>query len=514
MEGEEAPPDEISEKFLEQGMKAKGLLDNGEFSEQLESSPNGALTANVLASPARVTEQLTGPNSQPMVHIPLPGWVWNLERRKQWREALNQWRKIDNLVILVELPPANKCESVLLGSNLPNLLWLSECGSADAAQTRAQLETLRHARCNLVGAVVNRDANGTLKRLFPRWVECVPLILAFSLFSVRGQETNALDLKAQTRPVAAQTSDSPGITRAFSIVSPAQRAAWQQRLTLGPGDVLDLGLYGAPETVIRDVAIPPDGHLSYLEATNVLVSGLTVDEMRERLEQELGKYRRAPRTIITPVAFRSKKYYMLGKVMTKGVYTLDRPITVLEAIARAHGLENGLVDRNVVDLADFQRSFLMRGGKRIPLNFEKLFQEGDLTQNLPIEPGDYLYFPSTTVHEVYVVGEVRLPGPVTYHKDMTIIGAISARAGYTDRAYKARVLVVRGSLNNPERFAVDTHAILDGNAQDFKLQPKDIIFVNSRPFIKVEELVDMAATAFIQSLITSWVGVDVVKPIQ
>ena len=207
----------------------------------------------------------------------------------------------------------------------------------------------------------------------------------------------------------------------------------------------------------------------------MLVSGLTVDEMRERLEQELGKYRRAPRTIITPVAFRSKKYYMLGKVMTKGVYTLDRPITVLEAIARAHGLENGLVDRNVVDLADFQRSFLMRGGKRIPLNFEKLFQEGDLTQNLPIEPGDYLYFPSTTVHEVYVVGEVRLPGPVTYHKDMTIIGAISARAGYTDRAYKARVLVVRGSLNNPERFAVDTHAILDGNAQDFKLQPKDII---------------------------------------
>ena len=28
--------------------------------------------------------------------------------------------------------------------------------------------------------------------------------------------------------------------------------------------------------------------------------------------------------MITPVAFRSKKYYMLGKVMTKGVYTLDK----------------------------------------------------------------------------------------------------------------------------------------------------------------------------------------------
>jgi protein involved in polysaccharide export with SLBB domain len=218
--------------------------------------------------------------------------------------------------------------------------------------------------------------------------------------------------------------------------------------------------------------------------------------------------------MITPVAFRSKKYYMLGKVMTKGVYVLDRPITVLEAIARAHGFENGLVDRNIIDVADFQRSFLARGGKRIPLNFEKLFQEGDLSQNLAIEPEDYLYFPSTNVREVYVVGEVRLPGPTVYNPDTTIIAAITARGGFSDRAYKARVLVVRGSVNNPQTFAVDTHAILDGNAPNFKLLAKDIIYVNSRPFIRVEELADLAFTAFIQSLITSWVGVDVVKPIQ
>src|SRR6185436_6124830 len=157
--------------------------------------------------------------------------------------------------------------------------------------------------------------------------------------------------------------------------------------------------------------------------------------------------RRAPRSLVTPVAFRSKRYYMLGKVITKGVYVLDRPITVLEAIARAHGLENGLVERNLIDLADFQRSFLARGGKRYPLNFEKLFQDGDLSQNIAIEPGDYVFFPSTAVKEVYVVGEVRLPGTVIYKPDTTIMAAISGRGGYTDRAYKSRVLVVRGSLN-------------------------------------------------------------------
>jgi protein involved in polysaccharide export with SLBB domain/capsular polysaccharide biosynthesis protein len=502
-----------------------------------ENSANGsqALATNVLISPAKVTEQLTGPNSQPVVHIPLPGWVWNLQRRKQWREALNHWRKIDNLVILVELPPASVAEAVLLGSNLPNLVWLADSGKADAGETRAQLETLRDARCNLVGAVLNREQSLPLRKRFPRWIGCLAALCALGLATTMAQETpdfqKSLADQTTSSPELAvaqpanQPSSSSGLPAtppepalslqtnlAFSVVNPSQRAAWQQHLTLGPGDVLNLGLYGAPELARAEVAIGPDGRISYLEAQDIRAEGLTIDELRAALDKELANYRRAPRTMIAPVAFRSKRYYILGKIMTKGVYTLDRPMTVLEAIARAHGLENGLVDRNVVDLADFQRSFLARGGKRYPLNFEKLFQDGDLSQNIPIEPGDYIYFPSTDIKEVYVVGEVRLPGAVTYSPDTTIMTAITARGGYSDRAYKMRVLVVRGSINNPEAISVNTHAILDGKEPDFKLQPRDIIYVNSRPLIKVEELADLAVTAFIQSLITSWVGIDLVRP--
>jgi protein involved in polysaccharide export with SLBB domain/capsular polysaccharide biosynthesis protein len=510
---------------------------NGFNNSNHPTNGNGsqALASNVLTSPAKVTEQLTGPNSQPVVHIPLPGWVWNLERRKQWREALNHWRRIDNLVILVELPPACVAEAVLLGSNLPNLVWLADSGKADACETRAQLNTLRDARCNLVGAVLNREQSVPLRKRFPRWIGCFIATSAIGFSSAFAQDAAIIQkdsLAAKSSPVeiavaqpAAQTSSSSGLPAnppepalalqtnfAFSVVNPSQRAVWQQHLTLGPGDVLNLGLYGAPELIRAEVSIGPDGRISYLEAQDVRAEGLTIDELRAALDKELANYRRAPRTMITPVAFRSKRYYILGKVMTKGVYTLDRPMTVLEAIARAHGLENGLVDRNVVDLADFQKSFLARGGKRYALNFEKLFQDGDLSQNIPIEPGDYIYFPSTEIKEVYVVGEVRLPGAVTYSPDITIMAAITERGGYSDRAYKTKVVVVRGSLNNPEAIAVNTHAILDGKEPDFKLQPRDIIYVNSRPFIKVEELADLAVTAFIQSLITSWVGTDIVRP--
>lgn len=547
------PDDEtglLSDAEMEQSNSTNGHSKetNGFHEENHSDNDSQALAPNVLTSPAKVTEQLTGPNSQPVVHIPLPGWVWNLQRRKQWREALNHWRKIDNLVILVELPPASVAEAVLLGSNLPNLVWLADSGKADAGETRAQLETLRDARCNLVGAVLNREQSLPLRKRFPRWIGCLAVLAAVSLCDATAQDFKELqpsDSNAnqsatavparreadvaiaeppatQPRPSESSASALPAdppepvlslqTNLTFSVVNPSQRAAWQQHLTLGAGDILNLGLFGAPDLARAEVAVGPDGRISYLEAQDVRAEGLTIDELRAALDKELGNYRRAPRTMISLVAFRSKRYYILGKIMTKGVYTLDRPMTVLEAIARAHGLENGLVERNVVDLADFQKSFLARGGKRYPLNFEKLFQEGDLSQNIPIEPGDYIYFPSADIKEVYVVGEVRLPGAVTFSPDTTIMTAISARGGYSDRAYKTRVLVVRGSINNPEAIAVNTHAILDGKEADFKLQPHDIIYVNSRPFIKVEELADLAVTAFIQSLITSWTGADIIRP--
>jgi len=454
---------------------------------------------DALSSPGKVADHLTGPDSKPIVHIPLPGWVWNLERRRQWQEALEFWGKLDNVVIFVELPPADAPETVLLSSSLPNLLWLSESGAAEAAKTRDQLETLRHARCNIVGAVLNREMAQPLKKRFPRWIVTSIVVALLGMGRAQAQDTDSATAPAQTN-------------LSFAIVNPSQRAAWQKHLTLGPGDVLNFGLFGQPELAATEITIGPDGRVSYLEAQDVLADGLSIDELRARMDQELGKYRRTPHTMITPAAFRSKKYFMLGKIMVKGVYTLDRPLTVLEAIARAKGFENGLVDRSVVDLADFSRSFIARNGKRIPLNFERLFQDGDLTQNIPIEPGDYVYIAPINLQEVYVVGEVRLPGPVTFGGGETIISAITSRGGFTERAYRGRVLVVRGSLNHPETFAVNVAAIVRGGQSDFKLQAKDIIYVSPRPFIRVEELADLAATAFIQGLITAWVDAKVVQP--
>jgi protein involved in polysaccharide export with SLBB domain/capsular polysaccharide biosynthesis protein len=508
----------------------EALNNHSEMNANGNTAPNGALTSSVLTTPSQVTDKLTDPNARPVVHIPLPGWVWNLERRKQWRDALAHWRQIENLVIFVELPPASVPEAVLLGANLPNLLWLTDSGKADAAETRIQLETLRNAHCHLIGTVLNHEPSRPIKSYFPRWLSCLALFFVLGIGAVRAQTpppaspTPAVAPEANPEPTAPDTNTTllteppPDATSAetnehysFSVVSPSQRADWEKNLTLGPGDVLSFSLYGEPELTRSEIAIGPDGRVSYLEAQDVLASGLTVDGLRQRMDQALGKYRRSPRTIIIPVAYHSKKYYVLGKVVQRGVYTLDRPTTVLEALARAKGIESGQVDYDIVDVADLQRAFLMRKNKRIPIDFEKLFEDGDLSQNVQIEPGDYLYFPSTDVKQVYVLGEVALPGAVTYRPDLTVLSAISSRGGFDAAAFKSHVLVVRGSLNHPQTFIAGLGTTSD-NMHDFKLEPNDIVYVSWRPFYRGEELLDLAATAFVQAAVSGWTGTHVLRP--
>ena len=302
------------------------------------------------------------------------------------------------------------------------------------------------------------------------------------------------------KPASPDLAASGGTNISLSFSAPDKRAAWQQHLTLGPGDVLTLSLVDMPETLHVEVPVGPDGRISYLQAANVMASGLTIDELRAKLEDELKKYYQNPRTIVTPVAYRSKHYFVMGAVANKGVYIFDRPTTVIEAIARAGGLETGLFAAKTVELADLQRSFLVRNGQRLPVDFERLFQHGDLSQNITLDPGDYLYFASAAGNEIYVLGEVVSPGPMVFNTRPTVLNAVATRGGFTSHAFKSRVLVVRGSLQHPQTFVINTSNTLSGKEKDFALQPHDIVYVSQNPWVIAGEVIDVAAKAFVQAL--------------
>lgn len=283
-------------------------------------------------------------------------------------------------------------------------------------------------------------------------------------------------------------------------VSPAKTPPWQTRYTLGPGDTLNFSVYDRADLARENVQIAPDGTVSYLQAVAVRAQGLTLDQLRLRLEEELSKYQRNVKVIITPSAVASKSFAIIGRVKKPGSYTLDRPTSVLEAIALAEGIQVGTVRSSAFELADFERSFVARKGRKLSVDLARLYYEGDFSQNAYLEPDDYIYMASSLENEIYVLGEVREAGRRKMPVKLTLARAIAEAGGFTDVAYQAKVLLIRGSIHQPVTQVVNVKDIFQGRLADIPLENRDIIYVSKRPFELAERVLDTAVITFMQTV--------------
>jgi protein involved in polysaccharide export with SLBB domain len=198
-------------------------------------------------------------------------------------------------------------------------------------------------------------------------------------------------------------------------------------------------------------------------------------------------------------------------VVGRGAYPLVGPTTLVEAIAKAKGFVVGNAQRSSFTLTDLSHAFLLRRQSdgsyaREPVDFESLFQQGDLQNNKLLAPDDYVYFPPSALEEVYVLGEVRGVGPLPYTKNLSVLGAIAGKGGFTDAAFKQKVLVVRGSLDHPETFVINISDSMRAETKDFVLKPRDIVYVSRKPWAAAEQLLEAAASDFVRAMATTWTG--------
>ena len=129
------------------------------------------------------------------------------------------------------------------------------------------------------------------------------------------------------------------------------------------------------------------------------------------------------------------------------------------------------------------------------MNFIEAVRKGNHLHNIPLKDGDYIYIPSTMNKEVFVMGEVKLPGYVAYNEGLTIIHALSYARGRMDSA-SANVVVVRGNLNTPKVYKVNVKKILKGEARDFRLRPNDIVFCPKDGFSEYNKVVKKLIPTF------------------
>ncbi len=274
---------------------------------------------------------------------------------------------------------------------------------------------------------------------------------------------------------------------------------------LNIGDTFIISVYGDDRSK-REVMVDPRGTISYLFVDALPAAGKTIDEVREDLTAELRKYYRYVKLAITPIKFSAEYYTVTGYVNKPGKQALVGRPTALSALCKAQGFAAIDYRDQLYDMCDLDRAFLARNGEYVPVDFSRLVRFGDLSQDVPLQAGDFIYVPNRAINQVFVVGEVMIPATIDYFNDISLVEAIAEAGDVTERA-SSRVVVLRGSLACPTRYLVDYTMMVKGCYPNFQLQPGDIVYVPPRKLYLLREIFRSAVAAFVGT-VAAQAGLD------
>ncbi len=262
---------------------------------------------------------------------------------------------------------------------------------------------------------------------------------------------------------------------------------------LGPGDEIVIYRVNArandPNASLKTFVMP-DGFVYFDLAPPVMAAGKTVAELAATLTEALRPFYRVPDVSVALHAAKSRNFSILGKVYSPNVYPLNQPTTLLDAIARAGGLELAGGTGTTEELADLSRSILVRDGRLLPVDFEALIRKGDMSYNVYVRDNDFIFLPQKSTKEILVLGSVGVPKAVGWREGMGLVGAIAEAQGTRPGAYVQRVLLVRGSFTKPRVAILNLDSISKGKHPDVAVQPGDIIWVPRSPWERIERYID------------------------
>jgi len=306
----------------------------------------------------------------------------------------------------------------------------------------------------------------------------IPLLFA-GFLGFAGCESNPMPAARPGTPAAAAADLLPLPEQALDL---AMLQPPGTPFRLGPGDVLEIEVAGGVATQ-APVTVGPDGRIYYDILPGIDVWGLTLPEARDRLADAWGRYvREKPVVTLVLRSVASQKIWVLGRLNSPGVYALGGPTSLLDAVAGAGGL--GVSTQpggSYSEAADLSRSFLVRGGHRVPVDFARLLQGGDLSQNVYLQPDDFIFVPSYRSAEVHVLGAVLQPRSERMGGALTVVQALALAGGTVPGACLPNVAILRGSLAHPQIAIVAVNRVLKGQAPDVRLEAGDIVYVPYTP---------------------------------
>lgn len=262
---------------------------------------------------------------------------------------------------------------------------------------------------------------------------------------------------------------------ALALVLSAVACAYQ----IGPLDVLAIRVE-RHEELSGTFTVSEAGTITYPLLGKVEVEGLDPEQVAARLKEGLERdYLRRADVYVEVAEINSKKVTVFGDLPGVGVKRLRTRTTLLELLSELEGLDPRVHRKLVLVRAGSKGGGGEEGeGQAIQVDLRALLVDGDMRQNLAVEPGDTIYIAAGEERKVYVVGEVKQPGPYVVPEGTTVFGAINAAGGFTEYASRSRVRLVRKTPEGEEEVSVNLESVARaGPQEDPPVAPGDVIYV-------------------------------------
>jgi polysaccharide export outer membrane protein len=156
---------------------------------------------------------------------------------------------------------------------------------------------------------------------------------------------------------------------------------------LQPGDVVRINVW-REEGLDEGVLVRPDGGISFPLAGDLSAQGKTVQEITQSIAQQLSQYIPNPVVTVSLQENAGNRIFVTGRVDQPGVYLINRPTDVMQAIAMAGGL-TPFADRDEIRVLRREGS----SQRAIPFDYKAVEKGQQLSQNILLQAGDTVVVP-------------------------------------------------------------------------------------------------------------------------
>jgi polysaccharide export outer membrane protein len=280
----------------------------------------------------------------------------------------------------------------------------------------------------------------------------------------------------------------PGRSPEQKTTPPANSSA----LVIGPGDEVEITVYGAPD-LSEHTRVSADGNISMPLIDYVRIAGLSSSEAEGAIEAKLHQNNvlNDPRVSVYVKEYTSSGISVAGEVTRPGVYSALGPHRLLDILQTAGGPNDKAANKVVISHRN-QKDATTLSLSKDPAEMA--------ASNVDLQPGDTVVVPRAGI--VYILGEVTRPGGYVLNSTggITVLQVIAVAGGPTHVASAGKTRLLRRIGNGFQEQQIDVKKLLRGKAPDVSVRDEDILFIPSsaiKTTLNASALVGVAASTAI-----------------